>query len=41
MKNFLDLCTQRYSVRKYKDTPIPHEVLKYIQAVHTLDTLSR
>lgn len=32
MKNFLDLCTQRYSVRKYKDTPIPHEVLKYIQA---------
>lgn len=32
MKDFLDLRTQRYSVRKYKDTPIPHEVLKYIQA---------
>ncbi len=32
MKDFLDLCAQRYSVRKYKDTPIPQEVLKYIQA---------
>ncbi len=31
MKDFLHLCAQRYSVRKYKDTPVPHDVLTYIQ----------
>lgn len=30
MKNFLELCLSRHSVRAYKDTPLPAEALAYV-----------
>lgn len=30
MKNFLDLCTRRHSVRAYRSEPVPTETLSYV-----------